>query len=112
MSMQDCLQPASTTGVPYLRRCGRLCGIRPCGSRCWKSEALQWTRGCGRRHVRPRRNEANRQVNHIGEVKPEAYVQRGAPLAGEDGEPARHQVTELPRIVPVVTAYRLLTHPD
>ncbi len=30
----------------------------------------------------------------------------GAALAGEDGEPARHQVAELPRSVPVVTEYR------
>ncbi len=50
---------------------------------------------------------ADRQVNHIVEVKPEACVQCGAPLAGKDGELARwHQVTELSRIVPVVNGYR------
>jgi len=46
------------------------------------------------------------QVDHIVEVKSEACARCGAPLGGEDGEPARHQVTELPRIVPVVTEYQ------
>ena len=46
------------------------------------------------------------QVDQIVEVKPEACAQCGAPLAGEDGEPARHQVSDLPRSVPVVTEYR------
>jgi len=46
------------------------------------------------------------QVDQIVEVKPEFCVQCGVPLAGEDREPVRHQVSELPRIVPVVTEYR------
>jgi len=46
------------------------------------------------------------QVDQIVEVKPEACGQCGAPLAGREEEPARHQVSELPRIVPVVTEYR------
>ncbi|HLB76291.1 MAG: hypothetical protein AUG75_19885 [Cyanobacteria bacterium 13_1_20CM_4_61_6] len=46
------------------------------------------------------------QVDHLVEVKPEACAQCGTPLAGEDPAPGRHQVTELPRIVPEVTEYR------
>ncbi len=46
------------------------------------------------------------QVDQIVEIKPEACAQCGAALAGEDEEPARHQVSELPRSVPVVTEYR------
>jgi len=46
------------------------------------------------------------QVDQIVEIKPDACGQCGASLAGEDGEPARHQVAELPRVVPVVTEYR------
>jgi len=44
------------------------------------------------------------QVDHLVEVKPEACAGCGAPLAGEDPHPGRHQVAELPRIVPEVTA--------
>ncbi len=46
------------------------------------------------------------QVDHIVEVKPEACVRCGAVLAGEDPDPGRHQVAELPRVAPVVTEYR------
>ena len=46
------------------------------------------------------------QVNHIVEVKPQACAQCGAPLTGADPDPGRHQVAELPRIVPEVTEYR------
>jgi transposase len=46
------------------------------------------------------------QVDRIVEVKPEVCDHCGAPLAGEDAAPARHQVAELPRIVPQVTEYR------
>lgn len=46
------------------------------------------------------------QVDQIVEVKPQACAQCGAPLAGEDPSPGRHQVAELPRIVPEVTEYR------
>ncbi len=46
------------------------------------------------------------QVDHVTEVKPSACAQCGAPLAGEDPDPARHQVAEVPRVVPEVTEYR------
>ncbi len=48
------------------------------------------------------------QVDHIVEVKPPACAQCGTPLAGADPDPdpARHQVSELPRIMPEVTEYR------
>jgi transposase len=39
-------------------------------------------------------------------VQPERCEQCGTLLLGEDAEPERHQVTELPRITPVVTEYR------
>ena len=46
------------------------------------------------------------QVDHVVESKPEACAQCGAPLTGDDPAPGRHQVAELPRIVPEVTEYR------
>ncbi len=46
------------------------------------------------------------QVDHIVEITPEACAQCGAALAGEDAEPGRHQVADLPRVAPVVTEYR------
>ncbi len=46
------------------------------------------------------------QVDHRVEVTPPACGQCGALLSGEDAQPARHQVAELPRIVPEVTEYR------
>ncbi len=46
------------------------------------------------------------QVDHVVESKPEACGQCGAPLRGDDPAPGRHQVAELPRIVPEVTEYR------
>src|SRR5437660_1105507 len=46
------------------------------------------------------------QVDHLVEVKPEACAQCGTPLTGADPDPGRHQVAELPRIVPEVTEYR------
>lgn len=46
------------------------------------------------------------RVDHVVEVTPEACAQCGAPLAGEDPDPGRHQVAEVPRVVPVVTEYR------
>ncbi|MGH9207505.1 MAG: IS66 family transposase [Acidimicrobiales bacterium] len=46
------------------------------------------------------------QVDQIVDVQPEACAQCGALLRGEDAQPARHQVTELPRVVPAVTEYR------
>ncbi|MGI8448530.1 MAG: IS66 family transposase [Streptosporangiaceae bacterium] len=46
------------------------------------------------------------QVDHVVEVKPPACGQCGGLLSGEDAQPARHQVAELPRIMPEVTEYR------
>src|SRR5262245_20211918 len=46
------------------------------------------------------------EVDQIIDVRPERCGQCGTLLLGEDEEPERHQVTELPRIAPVVTEYR------
>jgi hypothetical protein len=46
------------------------------------------------------------EVDRIIEVRPESCEQCGTLLLGEDPEPERHQVTELPRFTPVVTEYR------
>ncbi len=46
------------------------------------------------------------QVDHVVEVKPPVCGQCSTPLAGDDPAPARHQVAELPRVVPEVTEYR------
>jgi transposase len=44
--------------------------------------------------------------DQILDVRPEQCGQCGTLLLGEDPAPERHQVTELPRIAPVVTEYR------
>jgi transposase len=46
------------------------------------------------------------EVDQIIDVRAEQCGQCGTLLLGEDPEPERHQVTELPRITPVVTEYR------
>jgi transposase len=46
------------------------------------------------------------EVDHIIDVRPEQCGQCGTLLLGEDREPERHQVTDLPRITTVVTEYR------
>jgi transposase len=46
------------------------------------------------------------EVDQIIDVRPEHCEQCGTLLLGEDAEPERHQVTEFPRITPVVTEYR------
>ena len=46
------------------------------------------------------------EVDQIIEVRAEECGQCGTLLLGEDPEPERHQVTELPRITPIVTEYR------
>jgi hypothetical protein len=46
------------------------------------------------------------EVDQIIDVRPESCEQCGTLLLGDDGEPERHQVTELPRITPIVTEYR------
>jgi transposase len=46
------------------------------------------------------------RVDRVVELKPTRCASCGALLLGEDAHPVRHQVTELPRIEPVVTEYR------
>jgi transposase len=46
------------------------------------------------------------EVDHIIDVRPERCGQCGTLLLGEDAEPERHQVTDCPRITPIVTEYR------
>jgi len=47
------------------------------------------------------------QVDHVVEVKPEICQGCGVRLEGEDEQPGRHQVFELPEIRPEVTEYRI-----
>jgi len=47
------------------------------------------------------------EVDHVILLKPTHCSQCGHPLEGEDCDPDRHQVTEVPPVVPVVTEYRL-----
>ena len=47
------------------------------------------------------------QVTATFDIKPETCHGCGAALLGDDPEPWRHQVAELPPIEPVVTEYRL-----
>jgi transposase len=44
--------------------------------------------------------------DHIRECKPTACRRCARPLTGDDPEPLRHQVAELPPVTPVVTEYR------
>ena len=46
------------------------------------------------------------QVKHVVVARPTACAACGALLLGEDAQPVRHQVTELPRIEPEVTEYQ------
>jgi len=46
------------------------------------------------------------QVNRVLDLKPTQCNDCGALLLGEDAQPVRHQVTELPRVEPEVTEYR------
>src|SRR5262245_34886671 len=46
------------------------------------------------------------EVDHIIDVRPEQCGQCGTLLLGDDPAPERHQVTEVPRMTPVVTEYR------
>src|SRR5216684_2031372 len=45
-------------------------------------------------------------VDRIIDVRPECCGQCGTLLLGEDPTPERHQVTDLPRVAPIVTEYR------
>jgi len=49
------------------------------------------------------------QVKEVHDVKPEVCRRCGHELAGEDAEPYRHQVTEVPPVVAEVAEYRLHT---
>ena len=49
------------------------------------------------------------QVKESHDVKPEACRRCGQALEGQDPEPYRHQVTEIPPVVAEVTEYRLHT---
>ncbi|MBD3251282.1 IS66 family transposase [Candidatus Uhrbacteria bacterium] len=49
------------------------------------------------------------EVKESHEIKPEACRQCGHNLQGEDAEPYRHQVTEIPPVVAEVVEYRLHT---
>lgn len=46
------------------------------------------------------------EVDKVVEIKPTCCAECGVLLLGEDPQPGRHQVTELPRIEPHVTEYR------
>jgi transposase len=46
------------------------------------------------------------EVDQVIDVRPEQCGQCGTLLLGDDAEPERHQVTDIPRITPVVTEYR------
>ncbi len=46
------------------------------------------------------------QVDRIVDVRPLSCGECGQLLLGEDSQPARHQVSELPRVVPEVIEYR------
>ena len=54
-----------------------------------------------------RRLKAVEEVDHVVDIKPVCCGECGTLLMGDDQRPARHQVSELPRIEPVVTEYRL-----
>jgi transposase len=47
------------------------------------------------------------EVDVVVPVKPERCRRCQQPLQGEDARPQRHQVTEIPRVKPVVTEYQL-----
>ena len=44
--------------------------------------------------------------DHVRDCRPAACRRCARPLAGDDPDPLRHQVTELPPVRPVVTEYR------
>lgn len=47
-----------------------------------------------------------RHLDRIVELQPVSCAACGALLLGSDAHPARHQVTDLPRVQPIVTEYR------
>jgi len=60
-----------------------------------------------RRHKRELKPVA--EVDEVIPVKPASCRHCGAELEGEDSQPHRHQVTEIPPIKPIVTEYQLHT---
>lgn len=62
-------------------------------------------------HGHGRKLKPAEQVDRIVAVKPECCGQCGALLLGEDPQPARHQVTELPPVKPEVVEYQCHTIP-
>jgi transposase len=55
-------------------------------------------------HGRVLKSEA--EVDQVVDVRPTACGQCGALLLGEDAQPVRHQVTEIPPVKPIITEYR------
>jgi transposase len=53
-----------------------------------------------------RKLKSSAEVTRIVDIKPVCCAGCGAWLLGEDAQPARHQVTELPRVEPEVVEYR------
>jgi transposase len=53
-----------------------------------------------------RRLKPESEVDQIVDIRAEQCGQCGTLLLGEDTEPERHQVTDVPRITPIVTEYR------
>ena len=53
-----------------------------------------------------RKLKAATEVTRVVDIKPVCCAGCGALLLGEDAHPARHQVTELPRVEPEVIEYR------
>jgi len=47
------------------------------------------------------------EVDHVEEIRPDSCGRCGGKLRGEDPRPLRHQVTDIPPTVAVVTEYRL-----
>jgi transposase len=80
--------PPSVSARPQRKRSGRKQGGQPGHT------------GHGRALLPPE------QVDELVEVRPLACADCGALLLGADPAPARRQVTELPRVVPVVREYR------
>jgi transposase len=60
-------------------------------------------------HGHGRKLKPPEQVQRTVVCKPDTCHQCGALLLGEDPQPQRHQVSELPKIEPVITEYQLHT---
>jgi len=58
-----------------------------------------------------RRLKPPEEVTRFVDLRPSCCADCGALLLGEDASPARHQVTDIPRIEPEVVEYRCHTLP-